>query len=77
MRDMAFSLDSIGAVSEPVETTFGNHLIKFLAEREMPNFEEAYEDLKSELARLPRSQLAEDEYAKEIRRRENAHVDSA
>jgi peptidyl-prolyl cis-trans isomerase SurA len=77
MRDEAFRLDSLGAISAPIQTAFGQHLVKFLAEREMPSFEESYEDLKNEIARLPRSKAAEDEFASGIRRREGAHVDSA
>ncbi|MFT5514110.1 MAG: peptidyl-prolyl cis-trans isomerase SurA [Rhodothermales bacterium] len=77
MRDTAFAIDSVGVVSAPLTTAFGQHVIKLLGIDTAPTFEEAYEDLKNEVARLPRSNQAEAEFAAQIRVRENARVDSA
>ncbi|MBO6577310.1 MAG: peptidylprolyl isomerase [Rhodothermales bacterium] len=77
MRDVAFALESEGNISDPVQTRFGHHIVKLLAIREPVSFEEAYEDLKSEVARLPRANQAEAEFAAQIRAREGARIDSS
>ncbi|NNE68855.1 MAG: hypothetical protein HKN29_00675 [Rhodothermales bacterium] len=77
MRDAAFAIDSVGVVAGPVQTQFGQHMIKLLGIRDQPTYDEAYESLKAEVARLPRSDKAEAEFAAAIRVREGARTDTA
>lgn len=77
MRDAAFGIDSVGVVAGPIQTQFGQHVIKLLGIQDQPTFDESYESLKSEVARLPRSDKAEAEFAATIRKREGARSDTA
>lgn len=58
-EEAAFALESVGDVSEPVRSRFGYHLIKLTEVGELPTYEEAYEDLKAVVQRLPRFQEAQ------------------
>jgi peptidyl-prolyl cis-trans isomerase SurA len=76
-RETAFAIDSVGAVSEPVETRFGYHLIKLLDRRERGTLDEEYTDLKRLASRLPRTQAAEDRLRREIVAANEAALDTA
>lgn len=65
-RDAAFALDSVGTVSDVVETRFGYHLIKLTDRRKLGTLEEEYDDLKQTVSRLPRTQAAEDQLRREV-----------
>jgi peptidyl-prolyl cis-trans isomerase SurA len=75
----AFSVESVGQVSDVVETPFGFHLIKLTDRGSRPSFEEAYPELKQRVARMPRAQEAERALAAEIRAElgDEVHVDVA
>lgn len=76
MRDAAFAADSVGAVIGPVRTRFGWHIMKINGRRELASFDEAYEGLQAEVARLPRTQTAEADYARRLRLMRGSTVDS-
>ena len=76
-KEAAFAIDSVGAVSPVVQTRFGFHLIKLLDRQAQPSYEEAYDDLKELASRLPRSNAAQQHYAREVRNRIGARVDTA
>jgi len=48
---VAFSLDDIGAISAPVKTEFGYHIIKLLAQKNLPTFKEDKEKILSYMKR--------------------------
>ena len=75
--DAAFALDSAGAVSPVVETRFGYHVLKLADRRPERTFEEAYDDLKEEVGRMPRSAAQEDTLARQILRQYDAQLDTA
>ncbi len=62
-EDALYSLDK-GAVSEPVKTEFGYHLIKLLdiVESSVPSFEEAKADLRADIL----NQKSEEEYVAQL-----------
>ncbi|MEM1116973.1 MAG: peptidylprolyl isomerase [Bacteroidota bacterium] len=53
----AFQLGAVGDLSEPVETRFGVHLIQLTGVSERPTYDEAYDDLRRQAERLPRTAL--------------------
>jgi peptidyl-prolyl cis-trans isomerase SurA len=77
MRDVAFAADSVGAVLGPVRTRFGWHLMQVTDVRRRPSLDESYEALQTEVARMPRSRQAEMAFARSLRQRYDARVDSS
>ncbi|MAQ69499.1 MAG: hypothetical protein CMD23_00185 [Flavobacteriales bacterium] len=55
-EEVAFSLDSINSISQPFETEFGWHIVKFLDKKYLPSFNEIKESLKKQVERDSRSQ---------------------
>lgn len=76
-EEAAFALDSVGAVSDPVQTRFGVHLIKLTEREALPTYDEAYDDLKALASRLPRTQQAEQALARRLRAQHGARLDTA
>ncbi len=76
-KEAAFALAEPGDVSDPIETTFGAHLIQLIERNAPPSYEEAYEDLKTLAGQLPRMALAEEALARDIIRTRQGRVDTA
>lgn len=76
-REAAFALTEEGAVSAPVETQFGYHLIQLLERQTMPTYQQAYEDLKGRANRLPRTQQAQETFARSAMADRGTSVDTA
>ena len=75
-EEAAYSLEKVGDVSEPVRTRFGYHLIKLLEVGELPTFEEAYDDVKAQVQRLPRFQEARDALTLRLKGELNPRIDT-
>jgi peptidyl-prolyl cis-trans isomerase SurA len=77
LKEAAFALDSTDTVTELLETQNRNHLLQLTGRNDQPTYEEAYDELKGTLARLPRSQEALDRYSEQVLIDRAARVDSA
>lgn len=75
-KEAAFALENAGDVSEVVETQYGYHLIKLTEQSTFPAYDEAYDELKQEVAKLPRTREAEAAFAQEALRQRGATVDT-
>lgn len=53
----AFSLDSSGAISKPVKTHYGYHLLRLEGQRPVPPFEEVMPTIKSRILRDSRTEM--------------------
>ena len=61
-ENAAFALDSDGALSEPVKTQYGWHIIKRLEYKAPPTFEEAERELEKKLQRDSRSERVRESF---------------
>jgi len=59
-EEAAFSLDTIGSISNPVKTQFGWHIIKLLGKKGLEPFEKIKPQLENTLSRDARSQVKKD-----------------
>lgn len=75
--DAAYAINEEGDVSDVVETSYGYHLIKLLEIGSRPTYDESYEELKREVARLPRAKLAEEQFARGLWANYGGTVDTA
>lgn len=74
-KDVAFAMERVGDVDE-AETQFGFHLIRLNDIVTLESYEEAYPKLKDQAARLPRSQRAEQAFAKRVMEERGLMVDT-
>jgi peptidyl-prolyl cis-trans isomerase SurA len=75
-EDAAYALEEVGDVSAPVRSRFGYHLIKLLEIGELPTFEEAYDDVKGQVQRLPRFQEAHGALTQRLKGEMNPRIDT-
>lgn len=76
-REALFALENPGDYSEIVRTGYGFHIIKLDQRETLQSFEESYDDLKNQVARLPRVKQAEERMALSIREKYGVSVDTA
>jgi len=76
LRKAVAALDSVGAISPVVRSRFGYHLLKLNGRQTQPTFDEAYEDLKRQVAGQPRAERRKAAFAQDIRAEVGATVDT-
>ena len=76
LREAVASLDSVGAISSVVRSRLGYHLLQLKGRKEQPSFDEAYPDLKRQVAGQPRAEQRKADFAREIRAQVGATVDT-
>lgn len=75
-REAVARFDSVGAVSNVVETKYGYHLLQLTDRERLPSFEEAYDDLKETISDQPRVDQKKSEFARKVRAEEGTTVDT-
>jgi len=73
----AFSLKTNGELSEPVKTGFGWHIIKRLDRREVESFETIKDELRREVLRTDRAQIARQAFLDDLKNEYDLRVDSS
>ncbi len=76
-KEPAFALEEVGDVSNVLETPYGFHLVKLTGREEVKALDEAYDELKELVTRLPRSDAAEQSFARGVVRDRGGRVDTA
>ena len=72
----AFALDTPGDVSPPVRTQFGVHLIQLTRKVPRPTYDEAYDDIRQNALRLPRTALKRRKIGREFREQSGGRFDA-
>lgn len=67
-EETAFALKNNGDISEPIETSYGWHIIKRIDRRGIQPFAEVEKDLRAKVAKDSRSQMSEESVIKRIRK---------
>ncbi len=70
-KDAAFNLETIGEISEPVQTPYGWHIIKLIEKQGLQEFAELEPNLKSRIERDSRSELGQKLLLKRLRTENN------
>lgn len=65
---VAFSLHTVGEVSDPFQTAFGWHIVRLERKIPMPTFDESAPALKNRLARDPRVQLSKQALTQKLKK---------
>jgi len=77
LREAVAELDSVGAMSDVVQSRFGYHLLKLTGRQEKRTFKERYDALKKKVADQPRVEQRKTAFAEDVRTEEGSSVDTA
>ena len=66
-ENAAFALKKAGDISEPIQTTFGFHIIKLIAKKPLPPYDTLYSTLKHKVENDSRAQVARDRFFDKIK----------
>jgi peptidyl-prolyl cis-trans isomerase SurA len=76
-REALPRLDSVGDVSDVVETRFGYHLVQLTDRESLPSFQEAYDELKETISGTPVVERRKAQFARRIRSNVKTSVDTS
>lgn len=66
-EDMAFALETNGAISAPFQTEYGWHIVKRLDARGLPTFEESKRELEKKISRDARAERTRDSFITKLK----------
>ncbi len=70
-EEVAFALDTPGAIAKPVMTPYGWHIIKLLDKQGLPPYESMEQNLRNKIAKDSRSELNKAAFLKRIKKENN------
>lgn len=73
-EDTAFSLETIGDVSQPFQTQYGWHIVKLYNKKPIPPFEVMKSELEEKVKRDSRSKLIDDALVNKLRTQYNVEI---
>ena len=76
-ENAAFALKNIGDISEPIQTSYGWHIIKLLNRKPIDSYENLQEQIKKRLSRDVRSQIAQKIVIERLKKEYNFTEDHA
>ena len=76
-KDAAFALEEVGDVTDVLDTPYGYLILKLTERAERATYEAAYQDLKQEVAQMPRTREAEAAFAEQALQRRGSTLDTA
>lgn len=68
---VAFSLDSVGEVSKPIQTKYGWHIIKLIKKHDIKSFKDQKITLEQKIKKDSRSKIVNDNFYNDLRNRYN------
>ncbi|WP_378185148.1 peptidylprolyl isomerase [Aquimarina sp. W85] len=74
-ENIAFSLDTVGAVSKPFKTNKGWHIIKVIDKQPIESFEKIKSKLRSQIKKDDRSKMEVDSFSEKLLKKYNISID--
>ena len=67
-EDASFALEADGAISEPFQTSFGWHIVKRMARKPLPTFDESKREIEKKVSRDSRAEMTRASFLAKLKR---------